>query len=89
MTPAPERPDLDPEIAYARQRDQELWQNGFEAGKQAAVPAPDARLDVERLAWAIQGAMTDTGKAVDYSPLAHAIAAEYVALSRQAEKETA
>ena len=52
----------------------------------AALAASDA-LNVERLARALQVAMTDTGRSVDYSPLAAAIAREYAALRSTPEAE--
>jgi hypothetical protein len=69
----------------------------------AAAPVTDAGLDVERLATVLTTLDPDTGQddwqlihvsqGDDYAKSrrewAHAIAAEYAALSRQAEKETA
>jgi hypothetical protein len=64
----------------------------------AAAPVTDAGLDVERLARAmredaltIAAAVDDypVGDLDDYRSEAQRIAAEYAALSRQAEKETA
>lgn len=47
---------------------------------EAALRSTAPALDVERLSEAVQRAMTDTGRSVDYSPLAAAIASEYAAL---------
>jgi hypothetical protein len=64
----------------------------------AAAPVTDAGLDVERLARAMrEDALTiassvddyPVGDLDDYRPEAQRLAAEYAALSRQAEKETA
>jgi hypothetical protein len=84
VTPAPERPDpiyctggCDACRDYARELGVPLIVS--------AAPVTDAGLNVERLARAI----ANVGKNMRLAASADAIAAEYAALSRQAEKETA
>jgi hypothetical protein len=62
---------------------QEAWMRGYHAAL-AAAPAPDAGLDVERLRSAYYNVAE-----LSICPDPDDIAAEYAALSRQAEKETA
>jgi hypothetical protein len=55
---------------------------GMAVGRTGTSPhLPFAPLDVGRLIEAVQRAMTDTKRAVDYSPLVKDIAAEYARLS--------
>jgi hypothetical protein len=94
-TPAPERPDAQ-SLDYNRG-----WADGnayaldacnpiIERLSRAAAPVTDAGLDVERLAEAMDnfyGSLEWMGDPLSRD--ADHIAAEYAALSRQAEKETA
>jgi hypothetical protein len=91
VTPAPERPYRERE-AYDAGR-LAGFEEGIEAATvthRAAAPTTDAGLDVERLARALDnvyGSLEWMGDPL--SKDAARIAAEYAALSRQAEKETA
>jgi hypothetical protein len=100
MSAAPERPDPLTDEEWDRVR-----MDPDPAAALAAVPVADAGLDVETLAEAITSAVNKhnieivinapTGDGdtmallLAHKEFAKAIAAEYAALSRQAEKETA